>query len=112
VAGKLFMTFAWRFSIVVADKKGKKDIVDGAHFKNCHAAQLNDAEYAPIFVATLLFLHSNSVAAPLASTFAAMGSVAYLWGKMCLPFPAQVPGASLRYLSLIMIVRELCALVF
>jgi len=106
------MTFAWRFKVVLADKKGKKDIIDGGEFKNCHAAQLNDAEYAPIFIGVLLFLHSKQIEAPVTSTLAAVGCISYLWGKIYLPFPAQVPGATMRYLSLGFLTHELYKLMF
>ena len=43
------------------------------------SAQLNEAEYAPLLTAVLLYLNSEGVAAPLASTLAVGGQVIYFW---------------------------------
>ena len=103
IVSKMFMTLFFRFKMVMSDKVGKKNLLESAEFKNAHAAQLNDAEYSPIFIVCLLYLHSHGVAAPTASTLAAFGCVAYVWGKIYLPFPSQSVGAAARYVSLCML---------
>lgn len=105
---KVFMTVAFRFKLIkTKGKDAKRDIIEGAEYKNAHAAQLNDAEYSPLFVATLLYLHSKGISAPLASTLAAFGCVWYLWAKIYLPFPSQALGAAFRYISLGLICLEI-----
>lgn len=109
---KIYMTCAWRFKLAGTDKKGRIAIVESAEYKNCHAAQLNDAEYSPIFIGTLLFLANRGINAPIASTLAAVGSVSYLWCKMYLPFPWQAIGATMRYISMGLIALELYKIFF
>lgn len=106
---KAFMSFYWRIPIVFAgsNKEKRRQVVEGAFFKNSHAAQLNDAEWAPLFVATLLFLHLKGVEARGASMLAVFGCVEYVWAKILLPFPSHTLGAVARYISLIMICSEL-----
>jgi uncharacterized MAPEG superfamily protein len=112
LVSKMYMTVAFRFKIAAAKKAGRKDIIDGADYKTASSAQLNDAEYSPIFLATLLYLHSQNNAAPVASTLAAFGCVAYVWAKIYLPFPSQSIGACARYVSMGMICMELYKMTF
>jgi uncharacterized MAPEG superfamily protein len=108
---KAYMSTVWRLAIVFAgDKRKRTDLVESGFFKNSHAAQLNEAEWSPIFVATLLFLNLKGIDAPLASSLAAYGSIWYLWAKIYLPFPSHTIGATMRYVALGMICWELYGL--
>ena len=79
-----------------------------SRYRRFHSAQLNEAEYAPIFFAGLLFLHSAGVTAPVWSTLAAFGQVAYFWPRALVghsheggaKLPPYVPGALARYAAL------------
>lgn len=76
------------------------------------AAQLNEAEYAGPLCAALFFLSVKGAAAPWASTLAVLGQIVYYWPRVFLAnadnfnngFPYYVPGALMRYASLIMLV--------
>ena len=110
IAAKVYMSVFWRFKIIIAgDKKSIKDVIESGSYKNAHAAQLNEAEWSPLFLVGLLYLHSKGIDAPFASTLAAVGCALYFWARIVLPFPAQVPGATMRYLSLIMLCSEIYA---
>mmetsp|Transcript_17168 Transcript_17168/g.25732 ORF Transcript_17168/g.25732 Transcript_17168/m.25732 type:complete len:128 (-) Transcript_17168:402-785(-) len=106
LAAKCLMSFGFRLKIASGDKKTKTDVLESSSFKNCHTAQLNEAEWAPIFIAGLLYLHSKGIAAPFASTASAVGCVWYFWMKAFMPFPSHVPGAVLRFISLTMLCWE------
>ena len=73
-----------------------------------HAAQLNEAEYAPLFVASLFFCAAKDIDVPVAASLAVAGQVLYFWPRWIFATPARhnngfpfyVPGALLRYASL------------
>ena len=108
ILAKLWMSCYWRLQIITAgDKRKRSDIVQSRSFKTAHAAQLNDAEYSPLFVAELLFLHVKEVNTPLLNVMAVFGSVQYFWGKIFLPFPGHLPGVVARYGALAMLCWEI-----
>ena len=53
-----FMSVGYRLKSVMMDKEKFKALLDSKEYKVTHAAQLNNAEWTPSFVAGLLFLHS------------------------------------------------------
>ena len=77
--------------------------------------QLNEAEYAPLLTAVLLYLNSEGVAAPLASTLAVGGQVIYFWLRAFVGHyheggmdpPPYAPFAVVRYVALGLLVQEL-----
>ena len=79
------------------------------------SAQLNEAEYAPLLTAVLLYLNSEGVAAPLASTLAVGGQVIYFWLRAFVGHyheggmdpPPYAPFAVVRYIALGLLVQEL-----
>ena len=117
---KMMMTILWRGPGSAAAKMGadnwfavkdKLEKVPG--YEIMSACQKNEAEYAPLFASALFFLAVKGVDAPIASTLAVFGQVAYYWPRWVLAnpktnhnngFPFYVPGAIARYVSLIMLV--------
>lgn len=107
------MTGGFRLPFVFASsKKSKQEILNSDSFKTAHAAQLNEAEWSPLFLAILLYFHSQGDSLPIASSLAACGSVWFLWAKIFLPFPSHVPGAVMRYFALGFLGLELWKKVF
>jgi uncharacterized membrane protein YecN with MAPEG domain len=90
------------------DKESTKKFVDGREFQNASKAQLNEAEYSPLLLAMLLYLHSKGVAAPLASTAVAFGQIFFFWGRIitgkALPFSPI--GALPRYIGMVALIYE------
>ena len=117
---KLMMTLVWRgpgskaqsipgwknnwFSV-----KDKLQKVPG--FQIMSGAQLNEAEYSPLFISALLFCSAKNIHVPVAGTLAVFGQVMYFWPRVLLAsdqnynngFPYYVPGALARYASLFML---------
>jgi uncharacterized MAPEG superfamily protein len=110
--GKFYMTGGFRLPYVFASSKSKQQILNGDSFKTAHAAQLNEAEWSPLFVAVLLYFHSQGMSLPIESSIAAYGSVWFLWSKIFFPFPSHVPGAIMRYVALGFLGLELWRKVF
>jgi uncharacterized MAPEG superfamily protein len=71
------------FRLKATDGGTPKEEVDkilGSQFyKRVHSAQLNEAEYAPLFAAGLLFLSTKGIEAKTCSTLAVAGQVGYYW---------------------------------
>jgi hypothetical protein len=113
LASKLYMTFMFRSKMVLAkDKNAIAKIKESDSFKRIHAAQLNDAEYSPVFLAILLFLSLKQVDAPWPSTLAAFGCPFYFWGHVTIGFPYTSIGATARYISLVGLAYELYKIFF
>ena len=72
-------------------------------------------EYAPIFIASLLFLHSKGVEAPITSALCLGGQICYFWlralvghvneGGTSKPVPPYVPGALMRYAAFPLLIK-------
>jgi hypothetical protein len=60
-------------------KEEVEKIMTSQFYTRVHSAQLNEAEYAPLFAAGLLFLASKGVDAPYVATGAVVGNVGYYW---------------------------------
>ena len=91
-------------------------ILKSQFYQRVWSAQLNEAEYAPLFLtAVLLYLNSEGVAAPLASTLAVGGQVIYFWLRAFVGHyheggmdpPPYAPFAVVRYVALGLLVQEL-----
>ena len=117
---KMMMTILWRGPGSAASKmpggdnwfavKDKLEKLPG--YEIMSATQKNEAEYAPLFAAALFFCSVKGIAVPIASTLAFAGQVMYYWPRWMLAnpktnsnngFPFYVPGALMRYASLIML---------
>jgi uncharacterized MAPEG superfamily protein len=78
---KLMMTAMFRLKLTMKStpKAECTKILKSQFYQRVWSAQLNEAEYAPLLTAVLLYLNSEGVAAPLASTLAVGGQVIYFW---------------------------------
>ena len=116
---KMMMTILWRGPGSAAAKMGadnwfavKDKLEKLPGYEIMSATQKNEAEYAPLFAAALFFCSVKGIAVPIASTLAFAGQVMYYWPRWMLAnpktnsnngFPFYVPGALMRYASLIML---------
>jgi hypothetical protein len=109
IFGKLYMSFRHR---IVGALKGAK--AGDAHLNEKHTqedirTQLNEAEYAPLICATLLYMGSQNIDAPLATTLAVLGNTGYL--LMRFTFGIRVwtttPFASMRYTGMFLLMKAL-----
>ena len=95
LAAKLSMSMVWR------NPNADPLQFQTTAYKNWSLAQLNEAEYAPMFAAMLLYLHSNNVECPWGATLAVTGQVVYFWGRVLTGkmMPVTPMGAFPRYIA-------------
>jgi hypothetical protein len=86
-----------------------KKIQGSLSYKRWWSAQLNEAEYAPLFLGGLLYLHSQNISAPLTAFGAVFGQIGYFWPRAFVGHPHEggpvfpppyVPAALARYAAL------------
>ena len=114
---KLMMTATFRLKLTMKStpKAECTKILKSQFYQRVWSAQLNEAEYAPLLTAVLLYLNSEGVAAPLASTLAVGGQVIYFWLRAFVGHyheggmdpPPYAPFAVVRYVALGLLVQEL-----
>ena len=108
VAAKCYMSFGFRAKMLGKSEKAKIAFKESDDFKTAHSKQLNDAEYGPLFVATLLYLHTQGINNKLVSGAAAFGSVCYMWshffGKLSKVLGPV--GATSRFIALFGVIYE------
>ena len=56
---------------------------NGAFYMNASKAQLNEAEYSPILLSSLLYLSVKAVSCPIASTLALASQIVYVSATVC-----------------------------
>ena len=118
---KMLQTIFWRGPGSAAEKMGAKNwmqvqkkLEDIPRYRIMSAAQLNEAEYAGPLAAALFFLAlkgSNDTLTSVGSVLAVAGQVLYYWPRWLFAneknfnngFPFYIPGAVLRYSSLILL---------
>mmetsp|Transcript_49133 Transcript_49133/g.155526 ORF Transcript_49133/g.155526 Transcript_49133/m.155526 type:complete len:139 (-) Transcript_49133:250-666(-) len=110
LVAKSLMTVLFRAKITAkATAKQEVDKVCASEFyKRVHAAQLNEAEYAPLLIGGLLYLSLKGVEAPVLCTLSVVGQVWYYWLRAFVGHsheggidpPPYVPGALMRYAAL------------
>jgi len=119
---KARMTILWRGPGGKAEKLGfpnwmgaKAQLEKIPLYQIMCAVQLNEAEYAGPFIAALGILAIKGIEAPIASSLAVFGQVAYYWPRIYMAseknfnngFPFYVPGALARYAAMGMITFEM-----
>lgn len=115
IAAKTYMSLFYRVQQLLSGS-GKKALEIESHpnYKWHHRAQLNEAEWAPLSCALLLFLSAKGVQADLPSTVLAISSVIYFWGRILTGakknFISPI-GAVGRYVGILLLAMELYALV-
>lgn len=80
VSAKLYMSFGIRAKMMGMSDEEKEKFQPT--YEKVHNAQLNEAEYAPLMVALLLYMHTKGVEAPYAATMAGVSGAIYFWGKV------------------------------
>eukprot|EP00593_Proboscia_inermis_P012724 CAMPEP_0171323652 /NCGR_PEP_ID=MMETSP0816-20121228/115708_1 /TAXON_ID=420281 /ORGANISM="Proboscia inermis, Strain CCAP1064/1" /LENGTH=136 /DNA_ID=CAMNT_0011822409 /DNA_START=61 /DNA_END=471 /DNA_ORIENTATION=- len=108
LAAKIFMSAAVRSKQTGMNKETGKKFLGEPWVKNACAAQLNEAEYSPLFFSVLMYakMDSNlnsSSSVGVASTLCVAGSVLYFWGRVFTgkPLPFSLIGGSMRYAGLL-----------
>ena len=117
ISTQLMMTAMFRLKLTMKStpKAECTKILKSQFYQRVWSAQLNEAEYAPLLTAVLLYLNSEGVAAPLASTLAVGGQVIYFWLRAFVGHyheggmdpPPYAPFAVVRYIALGLLVQEL-----
>ena len=120
ISTQLMMTVMFRLKLTMKStpKAECQKILKSTFYQRVWSAQLNEAEYAPLLTAVLLYLNSEGVAAPLASTLAVGGQVIYFWLRAFVGHyheggmdpPPYAPFAIVRYVAIGLLVQELRAL--
>ena len=114
---KALMTVRYRLKLTTGSTpKAEIDkTVSSQSYQRMAAAQLNEAEYAPILMGVCLYLASKGVAAPYASTLAVFGQVWYFWLRSFVGHaheggidpPVYAPGTACRYIAMGMMAFKL-----
>ena len=107
IIAKCYMSFGFRIRAQTKSGKDKKEFVESDAFKKAHACQLNDAEYGPLLVPTLLFLHSKGINNVYISATAMIGSFVYMWSHLVKFGLGGTIGATCRYIALFGISYEI-----
>ncbi|CAE7497088.1 unnamed protein product [Symbiodinium natans] len=104
VASKLYMSLAFRARLLSASSsEERKEILESIAFKNASSAQLNEAEYSPLFFAGLCFLKLRQRNCPLTALLGAVSGPTYMWGRVCIGRQGAVVGSLLRYTGLLLL---------
>ena len=93
--------------IIFGGKDKAKAILDSKNFKATHAAQLNHAEWAPLFIVCLLYLHHKGAGSRYSAGLSVLSCWAFVVFKAFLfqGRPAPV-AATLRYAALLWLIVE------
>ncbi|CAD7964897.1 unnamed protein product [Amoebophrya sp. A25] len=114
---KALQTILFRLKITDAstpDAEVKK-VVESTFYKRVWAAQLNEAEYAPVLIAGLGYLALKGKECSAAATLAVVGQVWYYWTRAFIGNskeggvhpPPYVPGVFMRHFALGFIAYEM-----
>jgi len=110
LTAKMFMSAAVRLKLkgIMMNKEATKKFLGEPWVKNAYAAQLNEAEYSPLFFSVLMYAKmgsnlNSSSSIGVASTLCVAGSVLYFWGRVFTgkPLPFSLIGGSMRYAGLL-----------
>eukprot|EP00041_Stephanoeca_diplocostata_P008774 m.130564 g.130564 ORF g.130564 m.130564 type:complete len:130 (+) comp17472_c0_seq5:127-516(+) len=100
----LYMSFRYRIKIVLADKSNALEMLNSATFKNSHRMQLNCAEWNPIFIALLLFLHSQGSGTAWVAGLSALGCIGFAIEKELTKMAPLT--ATARYIALAFLIND------
>ena len=94
------MTVAVRFK--QAGGADAKKLLGDPKVVNASKAQLNEAEWAGVLIAMLLFCSSQNIEASIWATCCCLGQVVYFWGRLAAGTAKVAPlGALPRYIGII-----------
>ena len=108
---KVLTTLIYRAKITDGSTPAKEveKVKNSLAYQRWCSAQLNESEYAPLFLGALLFLHSQNVSAPLTAFGCVFGQIGYFWCRALIGHPHEggpifpppyVPSALARYAAL------------
>ena len=103
----VYMSLAFRIFAAFGGKEKAKTVLESKSFKATHAAQLNNAEWAPIFIICHLYLHLKGAGSRYSAGASVAGCSAFIACKAFLfqGKPAPV-AATLRYVALLWLIIE------
>ena len=104
--GVYMSSFRIRAILSGGGKEALKKMIDSKPFKVAHATQLNNTEWAPYMVVSLLFCHSQGGGSDAAAILAVVSSVMYTVAKIGLGAGATPISAGLRYLSIAWLIGD------
>merc|ERR1711998_85613 len=98
----LYMSFAIRVPMNGMSEEGQKKFLAGDKYQNASKAQLNQAEYAPMLFAALVYLAVKNASGPMVTAVSVMAPASqfiYFWGRVITgsPLPCAPLGALPRY---------------
>ena len=103
------------YAFLESDKVKVAKAEASAVAQRAQKAQLNEAEYAALLAAPLLFLHLQGQTEPtLAATLATVGQVGYFWTRLVFGYPTvpAVTAAMVRYAGLFLTAKALWEMAF
>jgi hypothetical protein len=95
------MTVGVRVKQVALDGDAAKKLLSDKKVVNASKAQLNEAEWAGVLIAMLLFCFSRSIEASIWATCCCLGQVVYFWGRLAFGAKAAPLGALPRYIGIV-----------
>lgn len=108
---KMAVSFGVRvYTAIEPDETKKSKFMAKPVVQEFCKAQLNEAEYAALIIAPLLYLHAvGARGMNLGATMAVVGQVGYVWSRAYFgfPTPAVACAALVRYSGLILICLEM-----
>ena len=109
VFGKMYMSFAHRVIAAIRGPKAGDAHMNEKRTVEDHKTQLNEAEYGPLICASLFYLASQNVDAPLAATLAVFGNTGYLCMRYAFGIRVwtTTPFAFTRYIGVSLIFKAL-----
>ena len=108
---KVLTTLSYRLKLTDGSTPGEevKKVKASLAYQRWTSAQLNESEYAPLFFAGLLYLHSQNISAPLTAFGCVFGQIGYFLPRALVGHPHEggpifpapyVPSALARYAAL------------
>ena len=104
--GIYMSSFRIRALLSGGGKEALRKMIESKPFKVAHATQLNNTEWAPYMVVSLLFCHSQGGGSDAAAVLAVVSSVMYTVAKIGLGAGATPISAGLRYLSIAWLIGD------
>ena len=104
--GIYMSSFRIRALLSGGGKEALRKMIESKPFKVAHATQLNNTEWAPYMVVSLLFCHSQGGGSDAAAILAVVSSVMYTVAKIGLGAGATPISAGLRYLSIAWLIGD------
>ena len=103
----LTMSLAFRVRMIFKKKDEIKQMLESREFKTVSSVQLNNAEWAPLFIICLLYLHLTGCGSRYAAYLSVFSCASFVVSKAILFRGKPAPMcASLRYVALLWLIVE------